>query len=270
MRFWISGFVAALVCLAWSGSSLAQVCSFGAACHSNESYSDGYCFIGPQPIDLSRSHRLAECGPGETLNRATGQCLDLACSGGHCSAAQPICPSGSAYAGGGTDRDGFYGNCDTHGDFGSIAHTVERCPAGWTLNVARGFCYGGCQAKAPPMKRLPDLVLRKLGLVQATGGPRVFTVHVGRPYLACFVVFNVGAGPAGPFRVSGGGLGVPTAPFQDHGPLAAGASRAGCLTYPTTPPVGLYHLGLTADSAHAVTEIHEDNNDGVLTVKVVP
>jgi hypothetical protein len=99
---------------------------------------------------------------------------------------------------------------------------------------------------------------------------RVTSVRRGRPYQACFVVANVGTVASGSFRVAGGGLGIPTAPFQDHAGLGAGLSRTGCIDYPTTPPVGSYRLGLTADSLGAVTESREFNNTATIPVTVVP
>jgi hypothetical protein len=129
------------------------------------------------------------------------------------------------------------------------------------------------QPRIPPVPgriALPDLTFRVTWL-QLPGSPvRVKSVHNGRPYLACFVVVNIGVVPSGPFRVSGGGLGLPTNPYQDHASLAPGASRQGCLTYPTTPPPGHYNLGLTVDSQHVVHESREDNNDAVIYVPVAP
>jgi hypothetical protein len=95
-------------------------------------------------------------------------------------------------------------------------------------------------------------------------------VKRGKPYLACFVVANIGFAPSGGFRVSGGGLGIPFNPFQNHAGLAPGQSRAGCLKYPTTPKPGNYNLGLKVDSLNTVVESNEGNNTGVMAITVLP
>src|SRR5262245_39973792 len=125
-------------------------------------------------------------------------------------------------------------------------------------------------AKAAPVPR-PDLVIGHLN-VRPDVFPFIFGNQVkrGKPYLACFVVANIGPGPSGNFRVTGGGLGIPFNPFQNHAGLAAGASRVGCLQYPTTPPPGNYNLGLKVDSLNTVVETNEGNNTGVMPITVVP
>ena len=99
---------------------------------------------------------------------------------------------------------------------------------------------------------------------------RVVSVRRGTAYAACFSVANIGGSFSGPFRVAGGGLGVPFIPFADLPGIAPGGARIGCVRYPTTPPPGVYRVELTADSLGAVAESREDNNAAVVTVKVVP
>jgi subtilase family serine protease len=117
----------------------------------------------------------------------------------------------------------------------------------------------------------PDLVIGNLRVQ-----PDLFPlfpgnqVKRGKPYLACFVVANIGFAPSGPFRVTGGGLGIPFNPFQNHAGLAPGASRAGCLKYPTTPKPGNYNLVLKVDSLNTVVESNEGNNTAVMVITVVP
>ena len=125
-------------------------------------------------------------------------------------------------------------------------------------------------ATVPPSVARPDLVIRRAFLRAAPGGAPVSTIRRGQRYWACFEVANVGGAASGGFRVAGGGLGVPTAPYQDHAGLAVGASREGCLAYPTTPAAGTYSLGLSADSRNAVVEAHEDNNGASIRVQIVP
>jgi hypothetical protein len=130
------------------------------------------------------------------------------------------------------------------------------------------------QPSASPTARLavarPDLTFRRTFLRAYPGGQVIDRVRRGNRYYACFVVANIGAAASGPFRVAGGGLGVPFNPFQDHAGLAPGATRLGCLLYPTTPPPGVYNLGLKADSLNAVVEANEANNTATIGVTVVP
>jgi subtilase family serine protease len=99
---------------------------------------------------------------------------------------------------------------------------------------------------------------------------RIYEVPEGKSYRLCFKVRNIGPVASGPYRVGAGGLGIPTAPFIDYASLAPGMTRSGCILYPTTPPVGSYRLGVTADSVYAIAELREDNNDAVVPVPVVP
>ncbi len=114
----------------------------------------------------------------------------------------------------------------------------------------------------------PDLTFRNVQL--GSLAKPASTVKNGQSYYVCFTVANIGAAASGPFRVGAGGLGVPVAPYQDHASLTAGASRDGCIAYPTTPPPGNYKLELKADSLNVVTESREDNNTRVIAVTVVP
>jgi hypothetical protein len=116
----------------------------------------------------------------------------------------------------------------------------------------------------------PDLTFRRTFLRAYPSGQVIDRVRRGHRYYACFVVANIGAAASGPFRVAGGGLGIPFNPFQDHAGLAPGATRLGCLVYPTTPPPGIYNLGLKADSLNAVVESNEANNTATIGVTVVP
>jgi hypothetical protein len=111
---------------------------------------------------------------------------------------------------------------------------------------------------------LPDLTFR--------GAPTVSAKPVlhGHKYMICFTVANIGPGPAGPFRVAGGGLGIPFLPYHDFPGLAGGGVASSCLVYPTTPPAGSYTVGLTVDSLSAVTESREDNNTANVPVVVAP
>jgi hypothetical protein len=234
--------------------------------------SDGYCYSSPQFFTGALSHWQATCASGETLDRATGICHPTTCGGGGCRE-QPVCPQGETYTGPANGQ----GVCESRSGLGYISHEIVPCPTGWTLDASRGVCrycpppkggpVGGGQQ--PPV-RLPDLTIERTWLALPGSSTHVQAVHNGHPYLACFIVANIGAAPSGPFRVAGGGLGIPTNPYQDHASLAAGASRQGCLNYPTTPAPGSYNLGIMADSLHAVHESREDNNEAVIHVVVVP
>jgi hypothetical protein len=219
---------------------------------------------------------------GETFIRATGMCRLNLCTGA-CET-RPLCGGDwPNYRGSGRDATGVYGSCQSNPNWlGHVSHTLRRCPSGFTLSEGRGVCVR-CTAMVPvptptpvpvptptPVLPRPDLVIRSAFLRQVAGGPVVTSVRRGRSYYACFVVANIGVAPSGVFHVGGGGLGVPTPPSQAHASLAAGASRAGCLVYPTTPAPGAYRLGITADSRTVVTERREDNNGATIAVTVIP
>ena len=123
--------------------------------------------------------------------------------------------------------------------------------------------------KAPPLR--PDLVIGGLhtvpDILPFVAGNQV---QSGKAFLACFVVENVGLAASGNFRVQGSALGLPAAPFQDHAGLARGASRAGCVRYPTTPAPGGYKLVIRVDSLNAVAESNEANNTGAMDLVVLP
>jgi hypothetical protein len=237
-------------------------------------YREGYCHSRPSwPLNY-RSHWQATCAAGETLNAATGMCRRRDCGGGCeervlCSDARwPNYSSGS----GGRDARGAFGTCNSNpAPFtGALSHTRIYCAAGFDLDGARGVCRR-CPSTAPlPAPPGPDLIIREAWLRTTAAPARTTTLRRGQAYLACFTVANVGTAPSPGFRVGGGGLGVPVAPFQDHVGLAVGASRTGCITYPTTPPPGAYNLGLEADSRHVVPELNEGNNTATLRVTVTP
>jgi hypothetical protein len=147
----------------------------------------------------------------------------------------------------------------------------HRCCADgqWACNEGNGSstCFlGECEEHHPPPN--PDLTIKSVWLELPGSLAHVNTVQQGHAYRACFVVANIGSAASGAFRVSGGGLGIPTNPYQDHAGLVPGASRQGCLFYPTTPGPGFYKLGIGADSQHVVNESREDNNDAILPIKV--
>lgn len=219
-------------------------------------------FLGP------RAHSMVPCPAGTTLVALAGLCRVNSCDGGGCSY-RGVCANypGFPYY----RSDGRPGEATCSNEPPPIlnyrAHTIARCPSGWSLIPGTGICRQ-C-ASATPAPR-PDLVFRSVWLSVGMPPVRVTSVRRGRPYQACFVVANAGAAASGPFRVSGGGLGIPTTPFQDHAGLAAGLSRTGCIDYPTTPPAGSYGLGLTVDSLGAVTESREFNNTATIPVTVVP
>ncbi len=90
----------------------------------------------------------------------------------------------------------------------------------------------------------------------------------GQPFQMCLTIQNTGGGAAGGFRVSGGGLGSGTAPFQDVGGLGAGASSQVCLSYSAAPASSGTWLGYNVDSLSSVTESNETNNSVSLPVIV--
>jgi hypothetical protein len=248
---------------------IAAQCSFP-ACARDERYdaASATCNRGPAPVTLALSHRPATCREGERLDRATGMCVLNACADRRCEAIA-LCTGDSRYGGSHRDAEGTYGVCLSGPNWlGHMSHAIRRCPAGFTLNEARGVCVGNCAPPAPAP--LPDLVIRRVFLRAVAGGPVVTRVPRGRSYFACFEVANVGLAASGAFQVGGGGLGVSTAPRQAHASLAPRAARTGCLTYPTTPSPGRYRIGIEADSRRTVRETREDNNAATLEVVVVP
>ena len=254
-------------------------------------------FLGPS------SHQLDNCPAGTTLVPNAGLCRANSCTGGGSSSCEErgLCTDAAYpyYLQGSDDPGRQSAACGTAPQFftNALAHVVTACPAGFTLVGGVGVCRR-CSSMTtttatttttrtittatvstntlirppggPIVLRLPDLVIRAAWLQTRTSPVHVTTLKRGTPYYACFTVANIGSGASGVFRVSGGGLGVPAAPFQDQAGLAASATRTGCLAYPTTPQPGSYQLGLTADSQHAVAEGREDNNDAVIPVTVVP
>jgi len=266
---WLAVIIAAIS--AFAPSAFAQsACAFPACNLPGERYdaASGNCQHGPDPLTRARSHRVPSCRSDERFDRTTGQCVLNACSDDGCEA-RVLCTGDSRYSRSGRNATGVYGVCESGPNWlGYRSHQIVRCPSGFTLNEARGVCVGNC---APaPRPRLPDLVIRRVYLRAVPGGPAVARIRLGRRYWACFEVANLGAAASGPFHVGGGGLGVPTAPSQAHATLLPGASRAGCLLYSTTPPIGSYRLGIEADSRRVVRETREDNNTATLVVNVVP
>jgi hypothetical protein len=246
-----------------------SACAFPACNQKGERYdaASGDCQSGPDPITRALSHRIPSCLSDERFDRATGQCVLNACSDDGCEA-RVLCTGRSHYSRSGRDSTGVYGVCESVSGLGYRSHELVRCPRGFTLNEARGVCVGNC---APaPKASLPDLIIRSVYLRTVAGGPAVTGIRLGQRYWACFKVANVGASASGPFQVGGGGLGVRTAPSQAHATLLPGATREGCLLYPTTPPIGSYRLGIEADSRRVVRETREDNNTATLVVNVVP
>lgn len=248
----------------------AQVCPGHPACVGGTYHSDGYCYSGPG-VGGSLDHWQATCADGETLDRASGTCRPRTCGGSSFSCREaPVCPSGTTYTG----ASGAQGVCEARSGLNYRDHQLVPCPSGWTLDASRGVCRycpalhvsGGPR----PIALLPDLTFRATWLELPGSNVHVKAVHRGHAYLACFVVANVGSAPSGSFRVAGGGLGLTTSPYQDHASLPTGASRQGCLNYPTTPGSGSYKLGLEADSLHVVHESNEGNNEAVIPVVVIP
>ena len=257
-----------------AGPARAQVCE-RPVCAGGETFHDGNCFSGPAPFTLARSHYAARCREGETLDRGRGVCV----FGGACCDERPLCGGGERFARSGRDRKGTYGVCQSGSPPGYVSHSIVYCAAGWTLDTGRGVCRGNCRvtatpapggivAKAPTFR--PDLTFRDAFIRATSTGPRTDTIRRGRQYYVCYTVANIGGALSGSFRVAGGGLGIPTLPFQNHPGLAAGATRNGCLVYPTTPPPGDYTLGIKVDSANVVTEMREDNNTQNLKIRIAP
>ncbi len=238
-------------------------------CRSGETYRAETSVAAPYGVCQSGScgpgfcsHYIAACPAGWTLDVPTGACHRDLCSG--CGADVPLCESSETFTRSETGPDGrVYGVC-SHGSCGPgfCSHQVKYCRDGWTLQRASGLCRRECAAALKP-----DLVITRVWLKSRTGA-LIKTVRAGRSYYACFEVANIGAADSGPFRVGGGGLGVPVAPVQAHAGLSRGSNRAGCLLYDTTPRPGRYRLGISADSRTVIDESREDNNERILTVIV--
>lgn len=267
--------VAVLVAAAagWSGSATAEECE-KRACGSGETYRDGHCYSSSGFPTFAESHHAAACPAGWTLDVARGMCL----KGGEC-CDRPLCGPGETFSRMETYQGKPYGVCESSSGAGYRSHTRRECEAGWDL-VAGGRCKkrgcgiavaGPVVAPGPPgVVKRPDLVIRDWWVVP--GGPKAASnkVKVGQKYQVCFVVANIGPVASGPFKVQGGGLGVPFNPTVAEAALAAGAAREGCLTYPTTPSPGNYNLGVTADASNAVAESNEGNNDRSEAITVLP
>lgn len=100
---------------------------------------------------LSSPHplaRLATAAAGLLVAlAAAGEAQAQVCS-------EPLCSGGDEYTRGGTDWLGAYGVCRGCNWLGHCSHQITRCPAGSTLDVARGTCTldacgGGCGGLAP-------------------------------------------------------------------------------------------------------------------------
>lgn len=278
----------------WS-PALAQFCETS-LCRSGESYRsggedrDGRYGVCQSSSGLGyRSHYLARCEEGWTLDVDRGVCVRDACTSGACGVLVPLCTPTERYERGGSDRDGAYGVC--HSGPAPVtraeSHRLARCAEGWTLLAETGVCRRDCAARLEidpdrlgidPLpigpgydpdrfKLRPDLVLDRLWLKNASGAA-IKSVRAGSAYYLCFVVRNQGNLASGAFKVRGGGLGMPTNPEQNHAGLAAGVSREGCLFYPVTPSPGRYTVGVTADADNAVAELRENNNGRQITIIV--
>lgn len=206
------------------------------------------------------AHEITRCPAGSTLDVPTGQCTWDVCGG--CGGELPLCETPARFTGSGVDAIGRFAVCTIGpvppGDY--LAHSVERCAAGWTLQLATGQCRKDC---------LADLVIRRTFLRNASGAV-VTSVRASQRYSVCAEVFNAGTSAAGPSQLRGGGLGVPTAPTAPTPALIAGASAIVCLAYPTTPSPGTWRTGLEADFAFAVGESSDANNGATVTVIVTP
>jgi hypothetical protein len=284
----------ALVALAFPAPPLVTSAHADASCYHplctdrdwpDYAYRDGVESTGPYGVCNSHSgllapasHILKHCPPGTSLVAGAGLCHDDACGGAGCEE-RSICTTDARYPQYWVGHDGHDASGPT-ADCNSLStapapesHISLHCPAGFNLVAGVGVCERCPLVMAPGGIRTPvggpDLVLRNAYLRTRTSAAHVTTLRRGTAYYACFTAANIGVVNSANFRVGGGGLGV-TPPFQDHAGLAAGASRDGCLTYPTTPPPGTYRLMLSADSLHAVGEMHEDNNDATLTLTVIP
>jgi len=233
------------------------------------------CQTDPSP-PAAVAHSLEPCPAGMTLVPGSGMCHRDSCdggAGGSCSF-RGVCSRYPGFPNYSSDSPGPGGvlsaSCEAiPNGINYRAHVAAVCAEGSTLVPGTGVCRQ-CMASNTSSQALPDLVIKEAWLRTRLSLLRVRALRAARPYLACFTVANIGAGASGGFRIGGGGLGVPIAPFQDQAGLPPGAARSGCLVYATAPPPGTYRLGLTADSMNAVTELHEDNNTATIKVIVVP
>lgn len=245
------------------------------ACASGETYRDGNCYHSAGFPTFAESHYAAACPAGWTLDRARGMCL----KGGEC-CDRPLCGPGETFSRMETYQGKVYGVCESSSGAGYRSHVRRECEAGWDL-VAGGRCKKrGCGVVISPAGPVvapggagvvlrPDLVIRDWWVVP--GGPKAPNkVKAGQKYQVCFVVANIGPVASGPFKVQGGGLGIPFNPTAAEAALAAGAAREGCLTYPTTPSPGNYNLGVTADVPNAVAESNEGNNERSEAITILP
>lgn len=273
----LAGMGAALALFLAPPPALAQMCERPLCDREDEAFTrsgvrDGrpYGVCQGEPNWLGhRSHRLAECPAGWVLNTTSGLCVDGGCSGG-CGQRRPVCPWGTDFQREGENAEGRYAVCGSRSGLGGyVSHQLVRCREGWRL-VEGGQCEKECGFVSAPVVDVlrADLVITSAQLRTRSGAAPPKTWARGQSYLACFTVANRGMRGSGPFRVSGGGLGVPVAPYQNHAALGPGDSRDGCLEYSTTPGAGSYKLVLTADSRHSVVESREDNNTYVLVLRV--
>jgi hypothetical protein len=263
-----------------------KICPGQPVCPSGDTYT-GSSIVGGIPYGTCnepptganyRDHVLVPCPDGWTLETSSGTCRPRTCGGsgaGVCQE-QPVCPSGDTYTGSSIVAGVPRGACDEPpSGLNYRDHVLVPCPDGWTLDTSRGVCrrcpnfvYGGPRPHPKPMPALADLTIRRAWLQTPTTKGQVNSVPLGRPYFACFIVANIGAAASGPFRVAGGGLGVPTRPYLDMASLTPGASRQGCLSYATTPDPGSYQLVITADSQNVVRETNKANNEATIQVVV--
>lgn len=244
------------------------------ACPANTTYHDAGCYERPGDFN-AMSHTRAVCNSGDTLNTDTGLCHKANCFGGGSPCQERVlCPAGTTYTGSDTGPRGPYGVCGTGpvGPGGYRDHQLAYCDAGWTLNAASGTCKRCTfvsHIPLGPLTFLPDLVIRNAWLAGLTSTNAVISVRAGQPFRICYAVANNGPGISPAFTVQGGGLGVAVSPSFAEGPLAAGAVREHCLNYSSAPAPGFYRVGVMADSARAVSETNETNNEAIASVKVV-
>ena len=105
------------------------------ACRRGGHYKDGHCHYSSGFPTFAKSHSVARCPSGYTLDRARGVCVT---SGRCCEDERRACRRGGRY------RDG---HCYYSSGFPTFAksHSVARCPSGYTLDRARGVCTRGCR-----------------------------------------------------------------------------------------------------------------------------
>lgn len=206
------------------------------------------------------SHEIVRCPAGSTFDLPSGQCTWNLCSG--CGGELPLCEAPSRFTSSGVDVRGPYAVCTRGGEtWGApIAHSVERCAEGWTLQPGSGNCRRNC---------LPDLTIRRTFLRNSSGAA-VKAVSPYQRYFICAEVVNLGLAWAGASQLRGGGLGVSVNPTATIPALGPSAWTTVCLSYPTTPSPGTYRVGVTADAVLSVTESLESNNDALVTVPVLP